>query len=144
MMSLQETTNLLEIAMIAAELASNECYKNLVETGPRYNIRNADLFGEVSGPVVGTMLDLCGSAWIVLNGNQNFVRDLKKIGNKRLDWIEGTGWRLRKSVDSGYILHLSYSKSMRQESSVHSAAYYSAMKILDTAGVKGHVHTHIV
>ena len=142
-MELQTTARLLETAKDAAELASNECYRNLVEAGPRYNIRNADLFGEVSGPVVGTMLDLCGGAWIVLNGNQKFVRDLKKIGNKKLDWIEGSGWSLRKSVDSGYILHLNYSKSVRQESSVHSAAYHSAMKILDAAGVKGYVHTFI-
>jgi hypothetical protein len=134
----------------AAEKAASSKYDELVKAGPRYAVYSADLMGnKIPGSSVGTMLDNCGGAYLVIPGTGEFISGLKKAALN----VEGTGvnrrydgmyWHAFKNVYKGYCLSIKYSLNIQQEVSVHRAAMDAALKILKDNGVTGaYVHEYI-
>jgi len=90
---------------------------------------------------VGTMLDVCGGAWVVIDAKQGFYRMLRKMeksGKTRLLRIY-----VAKNYRGGGMLSI-FDMCNRQELSVNEACYKAVAKVLREHGVKViGVHTYI-
>jgi len=138
---------ILKDCQTAAETASRAALDQLEAHGPRYSIHEADLLGNATSPSIGTMLDNCGGAYLIIPGNCQFVRELKKIGkNDGRSYpphYVGDGWDTYKGVYSGYVLSVRFSLSVRQEMAVHESAMKAAANILKSNGIPVSVKTYI-
>jgi len=117
----------MEEANMAAEAAGD---KWVVEhTEPVYAVYNADVItGKAYGKSLGTMLDVCGIAYVQITDKRTgFAKYIKKIQN-------------------GYnnAVHLNSKYSGRQEWGLREACSYAALNVLDSHGIKGvSVWSHI-
>lgn len=142
-----EARSIMAEAGTAAAKAAEETFRKLEANGPAYTVHNADILTGAKGPAIGTMLDLCGGAWIRIKGTSPLVRVLKKIGRPDGSYpptFEGDGWRISKdSYAGGYHLGFSYRLRVRQEASVHENAMTAAAEVLKAHGISAHVHTYL-
>ena len=132
------TMNMYEVmseAITKANQAGREKLNELARSGPKFSVHNTGLSGECTpNNIVGTMLDVCGFAWLQADGNSPLVRALKKIGTKDdSTTINGNGWFLLK-CSRGY--HMSIlTGNRRQEMSVNEAEVKAALEVLRTHGL---------
>lgn len=132
---MENTILILKEAQKAADDAATKCFARLVEQGAQYLVVNDSLFSDPGIPkkVVGTMLDLCGNAYLTISGLEPFTRFLKKIGkteNNDPNRYSGDFWSISKSSYKGYILHITHKLSMRQEMRIHESAMIAAANVL--------------
>jgi len=135
--------DILKEALSAASTAGKAQYEKLEKRGPAYSVHKGNICTGEVGPAIGTMLDDCGGAWIILSGRNHFVNELKKIGIKKNSTYEGNFWWMTKGVYKGYTLHFRHAMSSRQEISVHEEAMNAARDVLQKYNIKSYVHTYI-
>jgi hypothetical protein len=134
------TLEIMQKCKQAAEIASRSTLDQLEAHGPKYTVHNADLFNN-KGPVIGTMLDVCGNAYVTIPGNCAFTRELKKLGKFERDIHSGEFWSIRKSAYKGYILSIDYLQ--RQEYSVNVAAVEAIALVLSENEIRAEVTKYI-
>lgn len=115
----------------AADAASKAWLEKALQCGPKYSVHDGDLLtGKPVGPAIGTMLDVCGCAWIEFTDKRS----------KLYRAFKSTGY----VSPSGNNISLSYSLSGRQEMGLHEAAIVAAQKVLTDRGIKGtRIHSYI-
>lgn len=132
-----------EVVQEAGKAAARQLEKLEVK-GPRYSIYNTDLFGNKIGETVGTLLDNCGGAYLIIGGKERFVNVIKKqYSNEGSSRYAGDGWWMNKSVYKGYNLYISHSLSGRQEMSVDEEAMKAAKEVLNKYGIKVSIKSYI-
>lgn len=126
-------------AVKAANEAGEAQLQKLVGAGPQWNVMQGKR-------VVGQMLDVCGGAYVRIDGRNPLVNALKKIGTKRDKWsdnIDGENWYMFKGVYKGKVLNVRTNVN-RQEMSVNEAQAAAVVRVLEENGVSGaHVHSYI-
>ena len=147
-MNLNNTKTIHEIlkeVINSAKTASASQLEQLEAQGPKFAVQDADLFGNPTSGIVGTMLDNCGGAYLTVSGKSKLVRDIKKccenVGDKYRPEFRGEDWSLWKGVYKGYVLHLSVTN--RQEMAVHISAMNVAQKRLAEFGYDTRVYSYI-
>lgn len=133
-------------AVDAAHKAGKEQLKKLQAAGPAYTVHNVtNLVTDEMGPAIGTMLDVCGNAYLTISGTDAFVRAAKKQlshDDSYLPNYRGDNWSMWKGVYKGYTLHLD-TGLLRQEFSVNEKAMYAAQEALKEQGVNVRVRSYI-
>jgi hypothetical protein len=113
----------------AADKAATDWLAAAEARGPKYSVHQADLLGN-QGPAIGTMLDVCGNAWV----------ELKDKRTKLYKAFKGAGYL----TPSGNSVALNYNLRGRQEMGLHIAAAEAALKVLTDRGIKeARVHSYI-
>jgi hypothetical protein len=91
----------LVVACNKAQDASQLKLNEMLAAGPKFSVHNDDFSGKL-GPAIGTMLDNCGGAWIVLPGKCALINWVKKhfknasnLGGINTRY-EGPGWTINK------------------------------------------------
>ena len=142
---MDNVVSILREAQIAADNAATKCFARLVEQGAKYVVVNDNLFSDPAIPkkVIGTMLDLCGGAYLTIDGRQPIIRALKKIGKLQESLYIGDFWSLSKSAYKGFKLNIQYKMSTRQEAQIHEDAMIAAANVLKLHEVKVSVKTYI-
>lgn len=118
---------ILNQAIDAAIDAATEKLNELKNAGPKWAVKDGN-------QTVGTMLDLCGFAWVTgIKGNSPFVRQFKKIASyNEFGGFSYKQIRLSKAYGGG--MDLRFPDLMRQEVSVKIAANKAGLKVLQDAG----------
>lgn len=107
----------------AADEAANAWLEAAINRGPKYAVHNADLTGNLKGPAIGTMLDVCGNAWLEFTDKRSkLYRAFKAAG-----YVSRSG----NNVD------IPYTHRFRQEMSLHEAAISAAQNVMLKHGIKG-------
>ncbi len=99
-------------ATAAANAAGDEWVAK--NTRPVWGVRD-----ELSGRLVGTMLDVCGFAWLIAKKNTSFW----KWGAKKYGW--------------SYEVKVPHKYHMRQEMGLLEACEHAACEFLRNAGIEG-------
>ena len=137
---------ILKDAQTAAETASRAALDQLEAHGPKFSVHTADLAGNITSPSLGTMLDVCGGAYLTVPGNTQFVRELKKLGKNKDSHSNSyytDNWSMWKSVYKGYQLSFNFSLQTRQERSIHVAAMSAALHVLSENGIPVDMKSYI-
>lgn len=96
--------------------------------GPVYAVRNVDPFtGAACGPAIGTMLDVCGFAWVTIPGLSRRTKAIKELISEGL--LSYSHYEKRVQ------LHIS---THRQEIGVNEAACERAAEVLNALGIKAY------
>lgn len=127
--TMKKTTNTkFEKIIVDATKAAKEAGDKWIaeHTKPVFAVYNADLItGKAYGKCLGTMLDCCGFASILVKDKRTaFAKWLKTV---------------QPSWDGGYngAVRINDKHSGRQEWSLNEARMYAAYKVLTDAGIKG-------
>jgi len=117
----------------AGALASEEKLKELQGNGAQWIVKDS-----FTGKPVGTMLDLCGGAWVVIDAKQGFYRVAKKVAEDR-----SLRFSCNRNYGGGGMFSV-YDMNARQEISVNEAASRAVADVLKKHGVKvKYVKTYI-
>ena len=116
-------------AQNAGRLAGQARLDELKKAGPQWVVKNGS-------EVVGTMLDVCGGAYIVAKGTDPFIRAVKKYGDP---WGVVS---VSKGYPTGYMVHIKDTLG-RQEMSVNEAVEEAIAVVLRKYGVDASVRSYI-
>ena len=116
-------------AQNAGRLAGQARLDELKKAGPQWVVKNGS-------EVVGTMLDVCGGAYIVAKGTDPFIRAVKKYGDP---WGVVS---VSKGYPTGYMVHIKDTLG-RQEMSVNEAVEEAIAVVLRKYGVDAYVRGYI-
>jgi hypothetical protein len=113
------------LAIHAAEAAASDAAEawldKALSRGPAFSVHQADAVTGKPGPSIGTMLDVCGNAWIRFTDKRdNFYKYVKRVSRDNY----------HNSVP------LLYKHAARQEMGLHEAAIRAAMDVLKSRGIK--------
>lgn len=109
----------------------------LKAAGPKFSVHNTGLMDQpTEANCVGHMLDVCGMAWLEIDGRSPFIKYAKEMG------LDGGDWFVYKSCYGGYRLCIR-SWNMRQELSVNIAEMQGAQEVLEKYNIKSVVNSRI-
>ena len=126
---------ILKEADVAATKAADVQLKKLQGQGPAFavveNSKSDGIFYNRNKPtrIVGTMLDVCGFAWVVIeNARTGFAQYVKKIERG------GNGYYGGMSISA---------RTMRQEMSVNQEAARAMADVFEKYGIKAYTQSRI-
>lgn len=124
-------------AQNAGRLAGQAKLDELKKAGPQWVVYQSDVItGKRIGNDIGTMLDVCGGAYIVAKGTDPFIRAVKKYGDP---WGVVS---VSKGYPTGYMVHIKDTLG-RQEMSVNEAVEEAIAVVLRKYGVDASVRSYI-
>jgi len=123
----------------AGRVAAEVKLQELMAAGPKWNV-----YGGPPGKeeLAGTMLDLCGGAWLVIDTKQPFYRAASRLSSKE-PGRSPHRFMCQRQYGGGGMLSI-FDMTGRQELSVNEAAEKAAKKVLERHGVNViRVHTYV-
>jgi len=131
----KEVIDLIKGAQKIGREAAKEQLAKLEKAGPRWRLKDS-----FTGGPVGTMLDVCGFAWLITPGRGKIVKAFKKLGGQdgritgHIEYFLG-GIRISKCHSTpGYNLELKLTNS--QYMSVTEAAVKAVSDFLNKNGIE--------
>jgi Asp-tRNA(Asn)/Glu-tRNA(Gln) amidotransferase A subunit family amidase len=115
-------------AINAANAAGEEWIKN---AKPQFSVHNADLFGNIKGPSLGTMLDICGNAHLQFkDGRSADYKTFVKAGLIR--------------SNNNKVVEIYHRYKLRQEYGLQIACVEAEKKVFEQYGIMGvHVWSYV-
>jgi len=123
----------------AGHAAAEVKLQELMASGPKWVVQGGPPGEE---RYAGTMLDLCGGAWLNIDAKQPFYRVASRLSSKE-PGRSPYRFMCSRAYGGGGMLSI-FDMTGRQELSVNEAAEKAAKKVLERHGVKvTRVHTYI-
>ena len=131
-------------AFVAGRDAASRKLDELRSRGPAFTVHDTGLFGKPTADnVVGTLLDVCGSAFLTVSGRSATHRILRRYLGNAPSLPGGGRVYYRPGYPTGFVLSI-FDVTNRQELSVHEAAMEAVKDVLEKHGLTGlHVHSWV-
>jgi hypothetical protein len=116
----------------AGRVAAQARLTRLVESGPKWAVRD-----DLTGKIVGKLLDVCGFAHIKISARGKFFQLAKKLSQ-----VPNNRFFCRNSYNGGGILSI-FDVTTRQELSVNQAACQAMANVLKQYGIDSTVESRM-